>query len=73
LFLWVEINPVNSKPEQIKTWDITPRPPMDMEIRIVVFCAEGMKLDFSGSADIYFRGFIDSKEEVQETDTHYRN
>ena len=29
-------------------------------------------MDYEGTSDIYFRGFFDSKEDVQETDTHYR-
>jgi len=39
-----------------------------------VFNAEDMKImDWEGTSDVYFRGFFDSKEDAQETDTHYRN
>lgn len=30
-------------------------------------------MDWEGTSDVFFRGFFDSKEDVQETDTHYRN
>jgi Ca2+-dependent lipid-binding protein len=30
-------------------------------------------MDFEGTSDVFCRGFFDSKEDVQETDTHYRN
>mmetsp|Transcript_15455 Transcript_15455/g.26150 ORF Transcript_15455/g.26150 Transcript_15455/m.26150 type:complete len:102 (+) Transcript_15455:1229-1534(+) len=30
-------------------------------------------MDFEGTSDVFFRGFFDTKEEVQETDTHFRN
>lgn len=30
-------------------------------------------MDAEGTVDAYCRGFFDSKEDVQETDTHYRN
>jgi len=30
-------------------------------------------MDMEGTSDVFFRGFFDSKEEVQETDTHFRN
>ena len=29
-------------------------------------------MDSEGTSDVYFRGFFDSKEDVQETDTHFR-
>lgn len=29
-------------------------------------------MDFEGTCDTFFRGFFDTKEEVQETDTHFR-
>jgi len=30
-------------------------------------------MDFEGTSDVYVRTFFDSKGDVQETDTHYRN
>lgn len=62
------------KPEDIKVWDITEKPPEEFEVRICVFNAvEIPMMDWEGTSDVYFRGFFDSKEEVQETDTHFRN
>jgi len=29
-------------------------------------------MDAEGTCDAFFRGFFDTKEEVQETDTHFR-
>lgn len=29
-------------------------------------------MDLEGTSDIYFRGFFDTKDDVQESDTHYR-
>jgi Ca2+-dependent lipid-binding protein len=72
--LWVEINPVSLKPEDVPLWDIAPRPPQELEVRICVFNATDIKMmDWEGTSDVFFRGFIDSKEDVQETDTHFRN
>jgi hypothetical protein len=73
--LWLEINPCNVKPEQgPKVWDIRPRPPQDFEVRICVFnCKDVEMMDWEGTCDAFCRGFFDSKEDVQETDTHYRN
>jgi hypothetical protein len=30
-------------------------------------------MDVEGTCDTFFRGFFDTNEEIQETDTHYRN
>lgn len=30
-------------------------------------------MDFEGTSDVYLRGFFDTAEETQETDTHFRN
>jgi hypothetical protein len=30
-------------------------------------------VDAEGCTDAYFRGYFDTKEDVQETDTHFRN
>ena len=29
-------------------------------------------MDYEGTSDVFCRGYFDSKEDVQETDTHYR-
>jgi len=39
-----------------------------------VFNAEDIPMmDVEDTVDAYFKGFFDATEEVQETDTHYRN
>ena len=59
---------------QEPVWDITEKPPEEIEVRICVFNAEEIPLeDWEGTSDVYFRGFFDTKEDVQETDTHFRN
>ena len=72
---WVEINPVGLAPEfQPPLWDIREQPPVPMEIRICVFNAVDVEImDVEGTSDVFFKGFFDSKEDVQETDTHFRN
>ena len=71
---WVEINPTALDPGAVKEWDISDKPPELFEVRICVFNAEDVEMmDFEGTSDVYFRGFFDSKEDVQETDTHFRN
>ena len=71
---WVEINPTAVTPEyQPKLWDIRPKPPSKFEVRICIFnCKDVVLMDWEGTSDAYCRGFFDSKEDVQETDTHYR-
>ena len=71
---WLEINSALTPPEDIKLWDISEKPPETLEIRVCVFnCKEVEMMDYEGTVDAYCRGFFDSKEDVQETDTHYRN
>lgn len=60
--------------EEQNIWDISEKPPEFFEIRICVFnCEEVEMMDEEGTSDVFLRGFFDSKEDVQETDTHYRN
>ena len=69
---WAEINPVGGHEPTV--WEIEEKPPEEFEVRICVFNCTDMKImDFEGTSDVFFRCFIDTKEEVQETDTHYRN
>lgn len=62
---WVEINSLSMKPEDIKVWDITEKPPEEFEVRVCVFNATDIPMmDWEGTSDVYFRGFFDSKVEV---------
>jgi hypothetical protein len=70
----VEINSLLVDPSHIITYDIHEKPEEMFEVRIVVFNAKDMKImDWEGTSDVFFRGYFDTKEDVQETDTHYRN
>jgi len=70
---WLEIIPLKELPN-LKLWDTTEKPPEEFEIRICVFNCMNMEImDMEGTSDVFFKGFFDTKEEVQETDCHYRN
>ena len=70
----MEINSTTKAADEIKTWDISEKPPETFEVRVCVFnCKDVVTMDWEGTTDAYCRGFFDSKEDVQETDTHYRN
>jgi hypothetical protein len=44
-----------------------------LEIRVVIFDTIDIKMmDTEGTSDAFFRCFFDSKDEVKETDTHFR-
>lgn len=58
--------------DSYKEWDIRPRPHEDFEVRISVLNCKDFQLDSTGMCDAYIRGFFDSAEEDQETDTHFR-
>lgn len=59
--------------EQVKIWDITPKPCEDFEVRVCVLeCRDFIIADIEGTTDAYLRGFFNPNEDVQETDTHYR-
>lgn len=72
--MWVEINPARAEPTAIRPlWDITPKPPQEMEVRVCVMEAKDIPmLDFEGTSDVFFRGFFDSQKDAVETDCHYR-
>lgn len=71
---WLEIIPTTIDPEYIKVWDIAPKDPYEIEIRICVLnCRDIVMMDAEGTSDVFFKGFFDQREETQETDTHFRN
>lgn len=59
--------------EEVPVYDISPKPPVPLEVRVCVLNCKDIALDSEGIIDAYFRGFFDTGEEIQETDTHYRN
>jgi len=75
LKMWVEINPKEVKPPMIekKVWDISPKPPIDLQMRVCIFDTKEIELmDAEGTSDVFFRAFFDSRKGSLETDTHYR-
>lgn len=58
---------------EIPVYDISPKPVEEFEVRLVIFDTEDIiMMDIEATSDVYCRAFFDSKEEVHETDTHYR-
>ena len=71
LKMWVEINPMTAL--DVVDHDISSKPPVDLELRVCVLnCKEIPMMDVEGTCDAFCRGFFDTKEDVQETDTHFR-
>ena len=71
--LWVEIHSTNIPMNQVPLWEINPKPLEEYEVRVVVFdTVEVVADDPEGCSDVYCRAYFDSKEDVKETDTHYR-
>ena len=70
---WIEIIPSQTMNKKDKAWNITPRPPADFEIRLVIWETKDVKImDVEGTSDIYCRAFFDSKHSKR-TDTHFRS
>lgn len=72
---WTEIVKTSADADKIPlVWDISPKPAYQIEVRICILnCVDIPMMDAEGTCDAFFKGFFDSSEEVQETDTHYRN
>lgn len=70
----MEINPLKASEKEVrKVYDITPKPPEEYEVRVVVFDTLGViAMDVEGTSDVFCKAFFDPKGEVHETDTHYR-
>jgi Ca2+-dependent lipid-binding protein len=70
--MWVEIFPTNKASQESDSWDITPRPVKDFEVRLVVWDTKDViAADWEGTSDVFIRAFFDSRQ-AKETDTHYR-
>lgn len=45
-----------------------------MEVRVSVLnCKDVEIMDYEGTTDAFFKGSFDAKDEIQETDTHWRS
>ena len=70
---WVEIHPTSIPINEIPVYDISPKPAEEFEVRLVIWDTQDiLMMDMEGTSDVYCRAFFDSREEVHETDTHYR-
>ena len=71
--MWIEIHPTSIPKNEIKIWDISPKPPEEFEVRLIIWdTVDIVCMDVEGTSDVYCRAYFDSREEVHETDTHYR-
>ena len=69
--LWVEIIPVRNVDEVKMLWDLTPRPPCNYELRVVVWEVENVpSQDIEDCSDLYVTALFNEKQ--QKTDTHFR-
>jgi len=63
--MWVEINAANIPLAEQKKWDITPKPPVPIEVRICILNCKGIPMmDFEGTSDVFFKGYFNSSEEI---------
>ena len=71
--MWAEIIPTNVDIRLIPTYDISPKPTDEYEVRIAVFDTKELKMmDAEGTTDGFIKCFFDSNN-AKETDTHFRN
>lgn len=70
--LWCEITPMESRRSTEPPLDISPEPPHDYEVRLIVWKTEDIEMmDFEGTSDVYVRSFLDPEKDHL-TDTHWR-
>ncbi len=71
--MWAEIWPTSIPMQDIPLWDITPKAPEIMEVRLVIWdTVDVICMDAEGTSDVYIRAFFDTNEQVRQTDTHFR-
>ena len=71
--LFAEIIPVSIDIRNFPTFDISPKPSDQYEIRVAVFETKELKMmDVEGTTDGFIKAFFNTKN-AKETDTHYRN
>ena len=71
--MWLEvITSTSSTKGNARTWDLTPQPILDYELRIVIWDTVGIPpMDAEGVSDIFIKAYIDDKDK-KESDCHYR-
>ena len=71
--LFAEIIPVSIDIRNFPTFDISPKPSDQYEIRVAVFETKELKMmDVEGTTDGFIKAFF-TPNNAKETDTHYRN
>jgi len=71
--MWAEIIPTNTDIRTLETYDISPKPTDEYEIRVVVFDTKELKMmDIEGTTDGFVKCFFNPSN-AKETDTHFRN
>lgn len=69
--MWVDVFEKQHRAE-MKKWDISPPPTVELEMRLIVWETEGTPcMDVEGMSDYYVTCFIDANNK-QSTDVHYR-
>ena len=69
---WCEINPMTSKKADVEPMNITPEPPKDYEMRLVIWKTKDIEaMDWEGTSDVFIRAFLDPDHDHL-TDTHWR-
>jgi len=69
---WVEIEESSKVKNKHKTWNITPEPVLDYQVRVCVMETRNIPLeDIEGTSDVFMKVYIDDKNK-KTTDTHYR-
>jgi hypothetical protein len=57
---WLEIVAADLPPDTVKLWDIKPKDPYEIEVRICVLnCKDIIMMDAEGTSDVFFKGFFD--------------
>ncbi len=71
--LWLEIHQTTKTTKGMdKTWDLTPEPILDYEVRLVIYdTKDTLMMDAEGTSDVFVKAYVDDKDK-KETDTHYR-
>jgi len=69
--LWVDIIPRDIK--KPVSWNITPKPPLECELRVVVWDAKGVpRVDVEDTVDIFINARLEDGQTAR-TDTHFRS
>jgi hypothetical protein len=55
-----------------RTWDVTPEPILEYELRLVIYDTKDTKvMDVEDCSDVFVKAYVEDKDR-KETDCHYR-